>query len=333
MPTEKKDLGQILDQPFPAFLELLDTKPEAAIAEFERSARPWLTANPTPSMRALTAAEQQDVIDETINRCKAKNGEPLRNYSDMWGSFGKWLASVAESTCGTKFRKRAPRPDAQAREAGRTAPPVGESADVLPGTGATPPKEKPAPAVSPPKSEAPATNRPAPSLNTVFAWFRSPRVLIPIAILSVIVAFRAIQSTRDSSRGAEGTTGPIDIVLMGERESRNAQYDVLELDNIPATAVSEGRIPMTAVFRSGRLSVLRISTAELPENSLPSRLVVLNKAGEIAWDSPIDPESFADGSLNLRIDPHTIVPDEYTVRVHDAADAVILRSAFTIVTQ
>ena len=333
MPTKKKDLERIIDQPFPAFLELLKTKPDAAMAEFERSARAWLFANPTPSMRSLTAAEQQDVIDETINRCKAKNGEPLRNYSDMWGSFGMWLVSVAESTCNAKFKKRTPGPDAPAGDAGRTAPPVDKTADVPPGARPAPPQDKPIPPVSPPKSRAPAGERPLPALNSVFAWFRSPRVLIPIAIVSVIVAFRVIQSSRDPSRGAPGTTGPIDITLLSERETRNAQYDVLVLDNIPATAESGGRIPMTAVFRSGRLSVLRLSTAELTENSLPSRLVVVNKAGEIAWDSPIDPESFADGSLNLRIDPHTIVPDEYTVRVHDAADAVLLRSAFTIVAQ
>lgn len=303
------------------------------MAEFERSARSWLIAHPTPSMRSLTAAEQQDVIDETITRCKAKNGEPLRNYSDMWGSFGKWLASVAESTCNTRFQKRTPRPDAPGGDAGRTAPPAGETAGVPPGAGPTPPQEKTKPAASPPKSSAPAAERPTPAWNSVFAWFRSPRVLIPIAILAVIVAFRTIQSSRDPSRGAPGTTGPIDIALLSERESRNAQYDVLELDNLPATAAAEGRIPVTAVFRSGRLTVLRLSTGELPEHSVPSRLVVENKAGEIAWDSPIDPESFAEGSLNLRIDPHTIVPDEYTVRVHDAADAVLLRSAFIIVAQ
>jgi len=59
----------------------------------------------------------------------------------------------------------------------------------------------------------------------------------------------------------------------------------------------------------------------------------VNKEGAVAWEAPIDLESMAEGSLNLRIDPRTIIPDEYTIRVTDLSDAVVFRSAFTVVTQ
>jgi len=333
MPTKKKDIIQVLEQPYPAFLEQLHADPGTAIAEFERCARAWLSAHPSASMRSLTAAEQQDVIDETITRCKAKDGEPLRNYSDMWGSFGTWLTSVAESTCNSKFPKRTPRPEAPPSEEGRSATPGAGTGDGSARTVPAPPAEKKPPAASPPRGSSPSPERPGPTQNTVFAWLRSPRVLILITIVAVIVAFRALQSSRDTSPGTSVTTGPIDIALLGDPESRAPQYDVLELNNITAAEFDQGRIPVTAVFRSGRLTVLRLATGDLPESSSPSRLVVENKAGEIAWDAPIDPESFSGGALNLRIDPKTIVPDEYVIRVLGTSDAILLRSAFSIVVQ
>jgi hypothetical protein len=326
MATDKTDIEQVLDQPYPEFLELMNSDPETAMAKFERCARSWLASHPTPLMQSLTAAEQEDVIDETIARCTNKNGEPLRNYSNMWGSFGKWLESVAESTCSTQFPKRTPKPRARAREDG--SPSAGRPADV------PAPAPKPAAAAAPAsKRNARAAARPALSLGTLLAWLRSPLVLAPIAIVAVIVAIGAFQSSRGPSARGPVTTGPIDIALLGDGEAQNAQYDALELDHIPASAHAAGRVPMTAVFRSGRLTVLRLSTSELAENSLPNRLVVVNKAGEIAWDSPIDPESMGAGAVNLRIDPGTIVPDEYTIQVKDAADVVLLTSAFTIVAQ
>ncbi|MHC4295581.1 MAG: hypothetical protein ACYSTL_08350, partial [Planctomycetota bacterium] len=288
MTTKKQDIVKTLDQPFPAFLELIDANPGAAIAEFERAARAWLCANPTPSMRKLTAAEQQDVIEETINRCKIKDGEPLRNYTDMWGSFGKWLATVAESTCDTTFRKRAPRPEPPVAEP--VPRPVAKSSDVPPREKPAPSEKKQRPAARPSSGGVPQPGRIVSALDSLPARLRSPQVLAPIAVAAVILAVFAIRSSRSPYGRAPVTTGPIDISLLVDSEALNARYDVLELDHIPAAAAGEGRIPMTAVFRSGRLTVLRLLTGDLPENSVPARLIVENEAGEVAWDSTLEPE-------------------------------------------
>jgi hypothetical protein len=327
-PPVKKDLDAIFAQRIPPFLELMKTDPKAALAEFERSAGHWLFAHPTPSMQSLTAVEQQDVIRETIDRCLSKDGEPLRNYTDMWESFGDWLSSVAENTCASRYRSRAAKPkppgEGERRAAVRAREPAGTPAAPARRRAA---EAKPAPARRRPASE----ERPTRVLSSFLEWVRSPRVLIPVTIVVLIVAVRAFQTRRDPSSVAVTTSGPIDILLLNDNEARNPQYDVLELDAIPAG--DNGNVPVTALFRSGRMTVLRVSTRGVPEGAQPTRIVVENGEGEVAWDSPLDAGMLGGNSLNLRIDPGTIVPDDYAVRVYDAAGAVVLRSAFTIVVQ
>jgi DNA-directed RNA polymerase specialized sigma24 family protein len=324
MPGVKRDQDQILSQPYPPFLEQLETDPEAAMAEFERCARRWLRSHPSASMQSLTAAEQQDVIDETIQRCLAKDGEPLKNYTDMWGSFGTWLTSVAERTCSANFRTRAAKPKPRREEGQKPAETATETYGGSPGRKTTdlPPRQD-----SAVKRLAPAP----PSLRTIFALLRSPRVLIPVAILSVFVAFRAFQTSSNSPHRGQATTGPIEIALLSGDEIRNSQYDVLALDNYPGGEDAE--VPMTAVFRSGRLTVLQMAPEAPTEDSYPSRVIVVNKEGAVAWEAPIDLESMSEGSLNLRIDPRTIIADEYTIQVTDLSGAVVFKSAFTVVAQ
>ena len=78
MSNGQKDYDKIFDERFPYFLELLESDPQEAAAEFAKCARPWLLAHPTPGMRDLSVEEQHAVVDESIERCLRKEGEPLR---------------------------------------------------------------------------------------------------------------------------------------------------------------------------------------------------------------------------------------------------------------
>jgi hypothetical protein len=364
MPLEKKNLDQLFAEPFPSFLEQLKTDPKAALDEFTRCAGPWLVAHPTPSMKPLTPDEQQDIVEETIKRCVAKDGEPLRNYTDMWGSFGEWLMSVAESTSAAKFGKRAPRaarpagppgPDPPSESPANPAKPTKPAAQPVPTAPATkntadkpaaaekqptppgsaPTREQPSgSAAKPPhRRKPPAEERPTRGMHAFYKWIKSPIVLVPLAIIVAIIVVRAFQTSGGGQSSRTATTAPIDIVMLTDKEARAPQYDLLELDKLPPAAVVDEQVSMTAVFRSGRLTVLRLATEGFPEDAYPDRIVVENEAGEIAWDSQIAPETFAEGSINLRIDPNTIVPGEYTIRILSPAGTPISRAIFAVVAQ
>ena len=352
MTVEKKNLDQLFEERFPPFLEQLKTNPQAALDEFSRYAGQWLIAHPTPSMKPLTPDEQQDIVEETIRRCVAKNGEPLRNYSDMWGSFGEWLKSVAESSSAAKFGKRAPRtappagppgPEPPSESPAKPTAPAGKKAADKPAAAeeqAAPPGSAPAqkqpsgPAAKPPnRRKPPAGERQTRAMHAFYKWIRSPVVLVPLAIVVAIIAVRAFQTSGGGPGRSTATTGPIDIVMLSDTESRAPQYDLLELDKLPPSVTPDEQVSMTAVFRSGRLSVLRMTTDGLPEDAYPDRIVVENEAGEIAWNSQIDPETFAEGSINLRIDPGTIIPGQYTIRVLSQTGAPITRAVFAVVAQ
>ncbi len=349
MPPEKKNLDQLFAEPFPSFLEQLKTDPAAALDEFTRSAGPWLIAHPTPSMKPLTPDEQQDIVEETIKRCIAKDGEPLRNYTDMWGSFGEWLANVAEQTCIAKHEKieikpkppagpstptPAAKPTVKPAESPATRPAASPTAKPATSPAAPARKEPPGPAATPPTDhKPPIEERPTRAMHAFYKWIRSPVVFVPLAIIVAVIVVRAIQTSGDSQSSRTATTGPIDIVMLSDEESRAPQYDLLELENLPPAAKVGEQVSMTAVFRSGRLTVLRLATEGFPDDAYPDRVVVENEAGEIAWDSQIDPETFAEGSINLRIDPNTIVPGEYTIRFLSPAGTPISRSVFAIVAQ
>ncbi|MGD8412822.1 MAG: hypothetical protein PVF33_01235 [Candidatus Latescibacterota bacterium] len=327
MQRTKTDYDQLLSQPYPAFLELMKTEPVAAMAEFERCARPWLSSHPSASMRPLTAAEQQDVIDQTIRRCLAKDGEPLRNYTDTWGSFGEWLTTVAERTCVANHRPRGPltRPPHRDGQAPKPGP-------AQAGGGTAVGKARTA---SPSKAAVADLQQKIreniPSARTLLDWFRSPRVLLPVAVISVIVAIRTIHTSRESDRPVTTTSGPIEIAFLSGGESRNQQYDLLDLDNFAGAADDD--IPLTAVFRSGRLTVLHLTLDAQEQPPAAERVVVADQKGAVAWDQLIDPEYASDGSVNLRIDTRTLVPGRYVVSVRDPSDAEIFRSAFTVVVQ
>ncbi len=149
----------------------METDAETARSEFVKYARPWLMKHPTPSMQALDQAEQRQVVRETVERCLRKDGEPLRNYTDVWGSFGAWLSSVAEHTCAAKHQTQPRLP----------------SADTPPATDA-----KPVPPVAPAGKQAVRVGA------SILQKLRTPWIFLPILIIVAIFFVKGITSNKQS---------------------------------------------------------------------------------------------------------------------------------------
>jgi len=394
MPNLKTDIDTVFSQPFPPFLELLKIDPDAAIEEFVRCGVIWLQDHPTPAMRSLTPDERDDVVEDAIARCLQKDGEPLRNYTNLWGSFGAWLASVAQSTCEAKFAAPSeietepeatgdddnpigdvePGADPEAKldnplgniEPGRDAQEVLDNplGDIEPGTDPEAKLDNPLGNIEPGRDAEEALDNPLGDLDpgvdplerrasrenakpepeaeeeepprrggASLGWMRSPKLLIPAALISVVVAIFALQTLRKGGGPSTITTGPVDIVLLSGSDAANPRFDVLDLDALSPQASLGERVPMTGVFRSGRLTLLKLPIEVVADGPVPSRIVVENTEGEVVWDYPVAPELIEEGWLNFRVDPFTLYPEDYTIRVLDSAGAPLARSLFTIVAQ
>jgi DNA-directed RNA polymerase specialized sigma24 family protein len=322
MPPEKRDLEQIFAQSFPHFLEMMKSDRAAGLAEFAKCARPWLLAHPTPSMRALTAAEQQDVAEDTVQRCLHKEGEPLRNYTDLWGNFGAWLSSVAENTCAAKYRKRgqaAPRPSPE--PAAGKAPPATPSA---------PKSAKPKQPAAAQHRAVPKEERPSRAVHAFLGWLRSPRVFVPVLILAAVAIVRGIRPDMELIPSHQERSIPLIVTLLPESETKNVYYEVFPTPLLPPGGDEQTRPPVTTIFRQDRLVVFRLEREVSKEKSKPYSISIRNKAGESVWSIPLVPEFFEADVLFLRIDPTTFPPDDYEVHIVDAANAAVAGSTFRI---
>lgn len=316
-----------VDQPYPPFLELLETDPALALEQFERGARGWLRSHPTASMRSLTAAERQDVIDETIRRCLAGGGEALRGYTDMWGSFAAWLAGVADSTCAARFGARrarpTPTPNRRPRPKGGPAPeaPTPAAAQVAP--------DGRSGSVASAAPRDPTAGRPARD-RWRLDWFKKTHFLLPVAVLSLLAAVHAFRSTADRPGRTSVIAGPIDLALAPEEPGHPVE-DIVTLIDV-AGAGADVR-PVTIVFRSGRPTILRLLLGEPGGQPAPSRVVVEDGDGEVAWETAVDPSISGGAFLDLRIDTRTVPSGEYAIRAVGAGDTEIFRSVFTVADQ
>jgi hypothetical protein len=330
MSSEHTDHDQVFAEPYPRFLELLKTDTQAATEEFVRYARPWLLAHPTPGMRDLSPEEQHAVVEETIERCLRKEGEPLRNYTDVWGTFGDWLASVAESTCASRAGKKGQKKSVrfmdeeieEPKKTPRPAPaPTGPAKEK-------PPRRQPAP--PPPAWKTPPDEKPSRAVRAFLGWLRSPRVFVPILLVVIVVAiFRGTHKGPDRSP-ASRTNVPIDAVVMGAAEVGRASFDVLPIPSLPALEEEDAKVPVTAVFRQSRMVVLQLDVASVADDATAAAVEVRNEAGETVWNDVIDPDALGSGTLYLRIDPNTFPSGDYQVLVTDTGAQVIARSVFMV---
>ncbi|MCK5619515.1 MAG: hypothetical protein KAJ17_08945 [Candidatus Krumholzibacteria bacterium] len=352
MSQEKENLDQIFAQPFPQFLELLKTDAQAATTQFAEYARQWLLAHPTPSMGEQTSEEQQAIVEETIERCLRKEAEPLRNYSDVWGSFGAWLSSVAESTCAARARERQPKNNVvwmDEEAASQSPPPKPPSTDAAASNAATitadgaaaqelPPHKTPVrttrPKAEAPKAEGPKKvphpyDKPDRPVHAFFLWLRSPRIFIPIVL--IVVAIFVIRGTRQSSQyGTRSyTPQPIDVVLMSESEVKRSSFDVLPIPSLPTANVESAKVPLTAIFRETRMVVLQLDVSVSLGSSAQTEVSLRDKSDAVVWSEVLDETYLDSGRLYLRIAPMSFAPTDYELIVTDSA-IVVARSAFVV---
>jgi hypothetical protein len=294
------DLDRIFEQPRPGFLDLLETDPDAALQQFVKYARPWLMEHPTPGMVGLTPREQRDVIRETVNRCKQNGGEALRNYTDLWGTFGEWLSGVAENTCAAKF-DTVP----AARVATTSPPPQPEKA-----------RRRPA-----------REERPSRAVHAFVRWFRTPWVFLPVLVVVAIAFVLGVKNGRQPpARYVDGSL-PVSAVLIDPAGAQNSSFDTL-----PVTLMAEGgsagkRPDETTIFRESPAVLLRLDRAKENDKITPARILFLNEAGETVWQSAIDPAVVEGQSFFLQVEPRTFPPDDYKIHIVDANDRLISQSA------
>lgn len=326
MSTGVKNHDQIFAQPFPYFLELLETDTQAAAEEFTKCARPWLLSHPTPGMRDLSIEDQQAIVDETIERCLRKDGEPLRGYTDVWGTFGGWLINVAERTCESRCGNKVPK---SAVKTVRTVLFMDEEIATPKAKGRRKPPQKKTPRGKSVRRTPPLLENPSRAVHAFLGWLRTPRIFVPILI--VVVAVAALRGARPGSERstASYTPVPIDAVLMGDVEMRRSSFDVLPIPPLPTVEAAGTEVPVTAVFRQSRLIVLQLDVASISDGTTLATVEIRNKSGEVVWSDLVDADSFS-GILSLRINPNTFPPGDYELLLTDTGAVVVARSKFLI---
>jgi hypothetical protein len=278
----------------------MESDTEAAKSEFVKYARPWLMKHPTPSMQALTPAEQRQVVRETVDRCLRKDGEPLRNYTDVWGTFGAWLSSVAEHTCATKYKTQ-PRA------------PVAETPQVF--------ETKPA------EPTAPIAKQEAGAGRTFFQKLRTPWIFLPILVIIAVVFVMGITSKKQPSGQYIDRSLPVNVILVGRSEARNTYFDVMPVSLVPVGKSPQDKLPETTIFRESRVVVLQLDRGISNDKMVPSRILFQNKSGETVWSTGIEAEALDGESFFLQLEPRTFPPDDYEILVVDAIGNAISKAA------
>lgn len=106
MAPDQPDYAEILKQPYPPFLRLLDSDNERALAEFGNHARRWLISYPSPCLRSLSTEEREEVVSDVILHLIKDDARRLRSYEDRGRPFHAFLRTVAERMCLGVIRKR-----------------------------------------------------------------------------------------------------------------------------------------------------------------------------------------------------------------------------------
>ena len=92
--------------PWPGFLDKLDSDPVSAKAEFVELSTAFLTAHPPPAMRRMEKyATRGGLIFELNERCCADDFSKLRTYRNANRAFQSWLFVVADRWCADQLTK------------------------------------------------------------------------------------------------------------------------------------------------------------------------------------------------------------------------------------
>ena len=96
----------ILDQTWPAFLDRLDSEPDAAFEDFCIFATRLLTVCPPGALRAVAPQDRMDLIHDVILGCRENDFRVLRRYHDSGRPFAAWFMSVARNRIIDLLRSR-----------------------------------------------------------------------------------------------------------------------------------------------------------------------------------------------------------------------------------
>ena len=97
MSRSKIEPGHLLDQPWPDFLEQLDSAPDAAFEAFCLFATRLLTLCPPGPLRTVPPQDRMDLIHEVILGCRERDFQVLRRYRNEGRPFAAWFLSVARN--------------------------------------------------------------------------------------------------------------------------------------------------------------------------------------------------------------------------------------------
>jgi RNA polymerase sigma factor (sigma-70 family) len=96
----------VLEQTWPAFLDLLNEDPQEALRAFYSFARRLLIVKPPRPLRKLPHAEAEDLIQEILLHCVCDNFKALRQYTDQGRPFAAWFYILAHNKCMDYIRRR-----------------------------------------------------------------------------------------------------------------------------------------------------------------------------------------------------------------------------------
>ena len=84
---------------WPPFLDLLDSDPDRAFAEFYRFAVALLRKKPPRLLAGLSKEDREDFIHDFIYHCVKDGFQVLRQYRPMGRPFAVWLYAIACNKC------------------------------------------------------------------------------------------------------------------------------------------------------------------------------------------------------------------------------------------
>jgi DNA-directed RNA polymerase specialized sigma24 family protein len=111
-----------LDDPWPPFLDALDSEPAKAWEGFYRFAVRLLRSRPPRIFASLSIEEREDVISTIVLHCCRDEFRMLRTYRNMGRPFAAWLVLVARNRALDRLKQIARAPSNRGLEMDRSQP-------------------------------------------------------------------------------------------------------------------------------------------------------------------------------------------------------------------
>lgn len=102
--------SEVMDKPWPSFLDLLSTSPERAFEQFYLFAQRMLTVCPPSVMWQVTPSNREDHIHDIVLHCCRDDFRVLRRYQNRGKPFAAWFMLVARNKILDQLRSKANAP-------------------------------------------------------------------------------------------------------------------------------------------------------------------------------------------------------------------------------